>query len=242
MNTVPSYFEDTYKFETSSVITGSGKDERGPFVILDQTIFYPQGGGQPSDKGSISVNGTDVKVLSVKCIDDEIRHYTDQDCSSLVGQTALCAIDQELRLLHARLHTSGHLIANIVETLYPNWIAIKGHHFPDQPYVEFTSKKDIQNIFLDVANQEIKKNIEQNSATQIKQINANELKTLCPHMTIGYIPNDQPIRVIRIGGFPFSPCGGTHVKSLNELKGLEITKFKIKNNNMKINYSLNRLS
>lgn len=63
-----SYFEDTYKFEDTAVIKANGKDENGDFLILNQTIFYPQGGGQPSDRGTIAVDGVVVPIHSVKYV------------------------------------------------------------------------------------------------------------------------------------------------------------------------------
>src|ERR1700722_366817 len=140
MQTQLSYFDDTYKFNDHTMIVATNKDDHGHFVILNQTIFYPQGGGQPSDQGTIQVGNVLIPIHSVKSVDNEIRHYTNQSYNHLGGQTGTCIVDQDLRLLHARLHTSGHLISNIIESHYPQWQAVKGHHFPDQCYVEFTAK------------------------------------------------------------------------------------------------------
>jgi len=239
MSTQLSYFEDTYKFEDFAIIKLIGKDENGYFLILNQTIFYPQGGGQPSDRGAIEVGDVVIPIHSVKCVENEVRHYTNQSYSHLVGQKGKCSLDQEPRLLHAKLHTSGHLISNIIENLYPCWKATKGHHFPGQCYIEFASKKsDLDNISLELVHREIEKFIEANSLITVKQISSQSFQEQCPNMTYS-IPSDQPIRVMRIGDFPFSPCGGTHVTSLKELEGLEISKFKIKNNILKIYYHLN---
>lgn len=45
------YLNDTYLFQSSGIIMGHGSDEKGKYVLLNETIFYPQGGGQPSDQG-----------------------------------------------------------------------------------------------------------------------------------------------------------------------------------------------
>lgn len=238
MTTHLSYFEDTYKFNDHAIIQSSHRDVSGHFITLNQTIFYPQGGGQPSDQGTMTVGNQVIPIHSVKVVDHEVRHYTNQDYSSLSGQEVICLVNKETRLLHARLHTAGHLISNIVESLYPECCSIKGHHFPNQCYVEFTSNNALSgDIPLELINKEIQKSVEKDLLINIDQVSKDKLKILCPNFTYS-IPYDQHIRVVRIGDFPFSPCGGTHVKSLKELKGLETMKCKIKKGVMKINYGL----
>ncbi len=238
MTTHLLYFDDTYKFNDHAVIVACNKDDHGYFLILNQTLFYPQGGGQPSDHGRIEVGDHIIPIAKVKSMGNEIRHYTDQDYSHLMGQTGTCFLDQEARLLHARLHTSGHLISNVIESLFPQWGAVKGHHFPDECYVEFHTKRNsLEDIPIESINKEIEQYIEKDWLISMDQVSGEKLQVLCPNITYS-VPSDQPIRLIRIGDFPFSPCGGTHVKSLKELKGLEITRSKVKKNVMKIYYHI----
>lgn len=242
MNTALNYLNNTYQFETYCNIVASSHDENGHYVILDQTIFYPQGGGQPSDTGLMEVKGLAISVHKVKVVESEVRHYSDQDCSKLIGQTALCTIDREKRLLHAKLHTAGHLISNVVEKFYLNWTAVKGHHYPGQSYVEFIQKKEnLTNVSIEKLNMEIKKYIELDALLSVDQVSADDLKAICTNMDVNNLDCDQLIRIVRINDFSFSPCAGTHVKSLKELTGLEITKCKIKSNSMKISYHINQI-
>lgn len=90
---------------------------------------------------------------------------------------------------------------------------------------------------MDLINKEIDQYIEKDWLIGTDQVSGDKLQELCPNITYT-IPSDQPIRMVRIGEFPFSPCGGTHVKSLKELNGLGITKSKIKKNVMKIYYHI----
>lgn len=238
MSTKLSYFEDTYKFKESAVITATGRDEIGPYVLLDQTIFYPQGGGQPSDSGTMESGHISIPVHLVKCVGTEVRHYTDKDYDQIVGTQVLCSIDPEKRLMHARLHSSGHFISSIVEDIYPEWQAIKGHHFPDQCYVEFSSKfNSTEDISVQLIMKEIKAFIKKDSEITQKLIAGDQLQELCPNLPYA-VPKEKQARIVRIGDFPFTPCGGTHIKSLKELEGLEITKYKIKGKSMKINYRI----
>ncbi len=110
---------------------------------------------------------------------------------------------------------------------------------PGQCYVEFTPKKGhIDNVSLERIHQEIEICIEEGSVTIVEQVSSQRFQEMSPDMPYT-LSNDQPIRVVRIGDFPFSPCGVPHGKSLKEWKGLEISKHKIKNNMLKIYDHLN---
>lgn len=238
MKTHLSYFEDTFKFEDLATIDAVGKDANGHFILLNQTLFHPQGGGQPSDQGTLQVEDVTIPIHRVKVVDNMVRHYTDKNYSFLIGQEVTSSLDQAMRLNHARLHTAEHLISNIIENIAPHWNTVKGHHFPNECFVEFTSQNDTSEaILMEQLIQEIETCIEENYSISMDQIVGDKVKELCSNLKFS-IPNDQLVRIVRIGDFPFSPCGGTHVKSLQELKGLEITRIKIKNNTMKINYDI----
>jgi Ser-tRNA(Ala) deacylase AlaX len=79
------------------------------------------------DKGYLEIDSTRLDVSNVRMIDNQIRHYSTQDCKELLGKSPKLIIDYEKRLLHAKLHTSGHLISNIIERDHPKYKAIKGH-------------------------------------------------------------------------------------------------------------------
>ena len=69
------YLQDTYQFDFEGLIQKIGKDEKGIFIILDQTAFYPQGGSQPSDHGVIENDHLKANVVHVAQHGDQIRHY-----------------------------------------------------------------------------------------------------------------------------------------------------------------------
>lgn len=66
------YFEDTYKFIDQAIIKECNKDENGFFLILNQTIFYPQGGGQPSDQGRMEIGNLILPIGKGTVANDEL--------------------------------------------------------------------------------------------------------------------------------------------------------------------------
>lgn len=129
------YIEHPDLFELSAQVTEHGSDAKGVYLVLNQSSFYPQGGGQPADQGKIITANACYEVFDVRNIDGEIRHYV--TCNSTPVHPVTIKIDKERRLLNSKYHTAGHLIAAVVEKENSELKAIKGHQFPGEAYVEF---------------------------------------------------------------------------------------------------------
>lgn len=238
MKTKLIYLTNSNLSEYQAEFLKQDHDETGSYIILDSTIFYPQGGGQPADQGFINISGYNIPIHQVKLINDEVRHYTKDFHPLSRGEKAHCHIDQHKRLTHTRLHTAGHLVSNIMGQLYPHWIAIKGYHFPDGAFVEFMSRNSLDEINLNLIEVEINKAITANLKLELLIISADKLAQYCPSLPYS-IPSEQEIRLIRIGDYSFQPCGGTHLQYLNELKNVRLIKCNIKNERLKIKYEIN---
>ncbi len=206
MKTILVYFKDSYMMTTDAEVVANGQG----FIVLDRTIFYPQGGGQPYDLGTID----GVNVQAVRWEDNEVRHYVQFDAAHLVGKRVELKLDVARRMLNMRLHTAGHLLSHAVEMLYPGVKAVKGHHYVDGAYVEFISECEVD----------------------LARVN-HELEKLIKH-DLGISTKDAQPRLVQIGDFPPQHCGGTHVKSLHELEKVTATKQKKKANILRISYSV----
>ena len=226
------YLTDSYVYECKGKLLFIGKDEKGPYILLDQTVFYPQGGGQPSDQGSIILeDNIAVPISFVKQFGDEIRHYTNE----LLGETYLrstvtCRADQERRQLNAQYHTAGHFLSHIVETWYPTLVATKGHSFPREAYLEFSGDEKID---LEVLTNAINSEIQNKRLTKSFEILPSEFEE--QFYKIPYpIPEHKAFRVLQIGDYPPIPCGGTHLLNIDEIKSIVVRKIGYKNNIVKV--------
>ncbi len=69
------YIEHPDLFELSAQVTQHGSDAKGVYLVFNQSLFYPQGGGQPADQGKIITANTCYEVFDVRNVDGEVRHY-----------------------------------------------------------------------------------------------------------------------------------------------------------------------
>jgi alanyl-tRNA synthetase len=233
------YLENTYLFESDACITEYRKDEKDmPYILLDQTIFYPQGGGQPCDRGKIVGDDFEYVIHDVRQIGDEIRHYIEPSQNSLPNSSensaVKCILDGDRRLLNARYHTAGHLLGNVVEKLHPNLKAQKCHAFPGEAYIEFSGMETPNEELLQ---ESLRNAIAENLSTKIFETDREQFET--SYYKLPYeVPENKKFRVMQIGNYPPIPCGGTHVKSTVEIREITLKKMKQKNGVLKISFGV----
>ncbi len=209
--TTKLYEKDPYKrsFEAKVI---SVNEKNGKYnVVLDKTYFYPEGGGQPADRGKVD----GVNVLDVFKKDSNIVHILDKDLPE--GKTVDCNIDWKRRYDFMQQHTGQHLLSAVLKNEY------------DINTVGFTMSEDTLRIDTDknISNKRIK-NIEFKVNSLIQE--GIDIKTAYPDknqlekLTLRKEPTvNQNIRVIQIGEIDYSPCGGTHLNNTYQLGIIKIT-------------------
>ncbi len=208
-------------------------------VILDQTVFYPQGGGQPYDTGVIKSAEKFFNVNEVRFIDGLVKHFgTFESDEFSKGESVTCQVDAERRLLMSRLHSAGHILDMAVHTLGFEWEPGKGYHFPDGPYVEYSGELAADKIdaIRDSIEQKANELINQDIATRIEFMPKEAMSAVCRYVP-EYLPEGKPARVVFYGDYGV-PCGGTHVANLGEAKHMTIRKLKLEKGNIRVSYTL----
>ena len=178
-------------------------------VVMDSTLFHPQGGGQPADSGWIG----DEPVEAVLSRGDDVLHMVANPLST--GAVNL-RVDAAQRQLHARLHSAGHLIG-LAGTEY-GWHPVKAHHWPNEGRITFAAG---ENATLPDA------------SSLLAKISAWQAGNLPRQVTFA-----DGLRQIGFGHLMAYPCGGTHVANLSEIGPVTITQVKIKKGQMIVNYTL----
>ncbi|MCO5605157.1 hypothetical protein L7F22_059337 [Adiantum nelumboides] len=148
-STVLTYFEDMWQTQSKATFIASAQEGARIALILDCTIFYPQGGGQPADHGWIQDLQQQLKfrVEDVRMKDSVVYHYGSYSNEREVyegkdafseGQEVRLLVDQDRRVLNSRLHSAGHLLDVCMQNLdLAHLEPGKGHHFSDGPFVEY---------------------------------------------------------------------------------------------------------
>lgn len=226
------------KFDAIAGIISYGQDEKGLYVLLSESLFYPQGGGQPSDQGEIIAKNIRHQVLGVRNIDGQIRHYITGVSNAIgAGDEVRLIVDEARRKINSKYHTAGHLLAAVTEKTFPELSAIKGHQFPGEAYVEFEGGVDDLDGFLNAVSKNLKNSIVGNSIVSTEEVCVEDLSRVMENLPKDFA-KDKAIRVCHIEGFEPVPCGGTHVKALKEIAGLQIKKCKSKKGKTKIFYEV----
>jgi len=218
-------------------ITGSGRDDKGDYLLVDSTVFYPQGGGQMSDRGTVQINQQQFSCPQVLLRDGEVRHYlTGGSDAFLPGDRVALTIDANFRLLASRAHTAGHLISHVVETLMPGLVPARGHHFLPGAWVAFAGELngDAQS-FLQQVREQVAADIDAGLAVSINSSNFAYIAELRPELAAA-IPQTDEIRLVTIGDYRPFACGGTHVAETRQLQQLQLTKIKVKDG-VRISYA-----
>ncbi|MBI3341653.1 hypothetical protein HY024_00860 [Candidatus Curtissbacteria bacterium] len=235
------YLENFRQTEAEATVVDIVEEDDKTIVYLDGTIFYPQGGGQPYDKGTIeSTNGKFI-VDEVRYLEGLVKHIGSFEKGQFAkGEKVKCLVDVERRELHSRLHSAGHLVDMAVEESGLEWIPGKGFHFPDGPYVEYEGNADdVQRNELPAKLEEIcNKHIAESIEVEVKFVAKDKLKEICKNVPTN-IPEGKPTRVVMFGTFGV-PCGGTHVENLKDLKHEIIRKIKNDGTSVRVAYDVDR--
>jgi len=239
--TILTYLEDQNLYKAEAIIIDIQTLEDGrTSIILDHTIFYPQGGGQPYDQGTISSNTMVFDVQEVRFKDGIVHHIGEVREGEPHNGSVHCAINTARRILNSKEHSAGHLIGCIVEKLRPELKASKGHHFPGECHTSYEGiiSEEERAEFLDEVSARVNKAIEDKTPVEVRLVEYEELEEICDIIP-GYVPKDKPSRIMSI---MFSdkpivmPCGGTHVTNLSELKRVHIKKCSVKKGITKLSY------
>ncbi|KAK5054484.1 hypothetical protein LTR84_001375 [Exophiala bonariae] len=216
--------------EPNRVLFKTGTDE-DTVIATRETIFHPQGGGQPSDTGTITSNNNDASAakLTVSAVRmdavtaGQVLHlgrFATADQRFSVGESVTQAIDAEKRLLYSRYHTAGHVLGaavrHLLETQIDGFDELKASHFPDAASCEFQGL--IDGKFKAPIQERLDRYVAAAMPVEIDfwsedDFRANGLERLIPAGDGVQLAPGEKYRVVKIVGAEVYPCGGTHVDS-----------------------------
>ena len=233
------YLEDFDVVESSAAVEKVEQFDGRDVVVLDQTCFYPKGGGQDYDQGMIATGSVKISVEEVYFVDGEVKHVGAFEAGQLAaGDKVSCKVDQARRSLNTKIHSAGHVIDMAVRGLGYTWIAGKGAHYPHMAFVEYSGEYDGEKKqdYIDQLQSRVDELIERGSTNHIEFMTPDEM-TAKGATVPENMPKDKPSRVMVYDDFAV-PCGGTHIKNIADIGQITITKLKKKDGNIRLSYQV----
>lgn len=205
------YYIDAYTKDFTTKIIKQDYDKEGNlYVVLNETAFYPTGGGQPHDTGTL--NG--IPVSNVEEVNGEIRHFI---VEQLHTEEVEGKIDWERRFDHMQQHTAQHILSAAFWDHFN--IPTIGFHLGKETITIDLETENLHAETVEKAMQIANKIVFENHPIRIEWMNLEEAKTLPlrkePTMT-------ENIRVVIIENYDYNGCGGTHPKHTGEVGLIQV--------------------
>ena len=208
--------DNPYKKECEAKILDFGDN----WIILDQTVFYAEGGGQLGDTGLIKAGQQEIQIENTIKENNLIKHIFNSKFDFEIGDNVTCIIDWDRRYKLMKMHTSLHLLCSLVNAKVTGGSVGDGKGRLDFNLDFKPNKEELKDNLNDL--------IQGNHDITISWISAQELDknpNLVKTMSVLPPRTNGSIRMVRIGdNIDYQPCGGTHVKNTSEIGLVEINK------------------
>jgi len=228
------YLTDSYQKELKTRVISVEKRGNLWEIVLAATIFYPEGGGQPSDRGLITGKNGKAHVKHVRIKSEGVIHECTLEGNLEPNDDVRCAIDWSLRYHNMRVHSAGHIVHEAVKIIAPTLKPTKGQH-SDNAYIEYTGSLPIDKKYI--IEKESNALIEKNLSLVAEFVSLEELQRRSPWIP-EHLPKNKPLRILSIGDFAPIPDGGTQVQNTSEVGSIRITKIDNENELVKVYYEI----
>jgi misacylated tRNA(Ala) deacylase len=224
-------YQDAYARSAAARVL-SVSDAESPVVVLDRTVFYPGGGGQPPDSGVLRRGSDDARwtIVSARKVDGEIGHELEpSDAPPRVGDEVVAEIDWPRRHLLMRTHTALHVLCGVV---WRDWGAqvTGGNMEPGSGRMDFEFERMSGELVGEIearvnaeiaAERDVRVNVlPREEAFKIPDLIRTKINLLPPGI--------EEVRTIEIVGLDLQADGGTHVANTRELGPIRVTGYESK--------------
>lgn len=218
------YYEEPSRLEFNAKVLAASGDK----VVLDETCFYPEGGGQPADQGTLKMGDKSFSVVDAQLLRGVVVHFLDRPVDDLVkpGVAVTGYVDPERRLRHTQHHDATHILLASIRTILGPHIwqagAQKGFshsrldvtHFKKLSQEEFVAIEDLANRV-----------VQENRKISVSYVPRTQAETKFGDTIYqgGAVPG-ATLRLVTIEGFDVEACGGTHSELTGSVGIIKILK------------------
>jgi misacylated tRNA(Ala) deacylase len=224
-------YRDAYARTVEATVMAVQSGEHGLEVLLDRTVFYPGGGGQPSDTGWLrAVSGAAWRVAGARKAGEDIWHLLDEsDAAPMLGTTVSAEIDWQRRHRLMRTHTALHTLCGVVWRDYGASVT-GGNMEPGAGRMDFEFETMSGELVGEI---EVKVNAELAAQRDVRvRVLPRDEAFAIPDLIRTKInllpPGIEQIRTIEIVGLDLQADGGTHVANTREVGGVRVTGYESK--------------
>lgn len=224
--------QDSYLKECDAVVVAVTDDA----IVLDRTVFYPTGGGQSGDSGTIHWQGHSATVIDTRYGEGgTIRHIIEEGATRpQTGNRVRASIDWDRRYRHMRMHTALHLLGSVLQ-----YGVTGGNISAEKSRLDFDMEHTVDKEEVSKA---LKTLVEEDHPVRCRWITDEELEAqpdLVRTMSVQPPKGAGKVRLLEIEGVDLQPCGGTHLKSTGEVGQVRIGKVEKKGKrNRRVNIHL----
>ena len=206
------YYQDAMQKEFTANILKTGVEDARSYIVLDNTAFYPTGGGQPHDTGWIN----DIEIIDVEKVGDEIRHYTQADISTISGEI-IGKLNWKRRFDHMQQHTGQHILTAAFVELYD--IPTTSFHLGSELVTIDLNVTELTEQQLEAVENRANAIILENRPIETKWVTKEELAQYSLRKDVKV---DEDIRLVIIPDYDYNGCGGTHPTATGQVGMLKI--------------------
>jgi len=216
--------DDAYLREAAATVVAVN-DRRG--IVLDRTVFYASGGGQPGDVGTLRRTTGDVAIATTvygETKADVVHVPGDSETLPELGETLTAVLDWERRYRHMRIHTALHLLSVVLP--YP---VTGGQIGADEGRLDFSIEGEVP--AKEAIEERLNALVAGDYPVTMEWITDEELAAnpgLVKTMKVKPPVGSGRVRLVRIGEIDLQPCGGTHVRATGEIGRLVVGKMESK--------------
>ena len=193
-------------------------------LVLNETIFYPEGGGQPGDEGSITINNQTIDIIGTRYTDNKLVHMIENIDGFKKNEEVKLNLNWMKRYSYMKVHTCLHLLCSIIPFPVTGGSIGDGRGRLDFDLETKPDKEEVLNKINELINKDYLIHI---SSITDKELDDNP--DLVRTMAVKPPRSSGQVRMIRIGDdIDFQPCGGTHVSKTSEINHVKSVKIENK--------------
>ncbi len=210
---IHAYEREPYRTELAVTVLSVGEETGRPYAVLDDTILYPEGGGQPADRGALG----GVAVVDVQKREGAVRHYLD---GAVAPGAAALVLDWGRRFDHMQQHTAQHLLSALAADRF-GW-----------PTTSFHLGERVCDVELDAPTLPAGRvaELEEAVAAEVRAARPVTARRVTPeeYARLGVRTRGLPeghsgdVRLVEIAGIDLTTCGGTHLASTAEIEAVKL--------------------